>query len=102
MTEACTRAVTVELDRTLRSETHLEVRQELVMVRRKEVKENGPARKEQGAELSSAVPQPRKMRAEIQVCRIWSQGSSLRTVEAEADLSGLKGRVGGEGSGPST
>ena len=91
MTEACTRTVTVELDRTLRSETHLggktgvgdgegETRR-----KSKKIALQGRCREQSHQRCLS------QGRCGLrQVCRIWSQGSSLRTVEAEADLSGLK------------
>lgn len=94
MTEACTRMVTVELDRTLRSETHLGGKtgvgggeEETRTGRRKSKKMALQGRSnEQSRQWCYSLGRCRLR----QVCRIWSQGSSLRTVEVEADLSGLK------------
>lgn len=91
---ACARVVAAGLDRTFRFETYLGGKavlggdeEETVKGRKREAKENGISK--EWLAVRAAVTWSRRCRLRC-VYRIWSQGSTLRAVGVEADLSGLR------------
>lgn len=92
---ACARVVAAGLDRTFRFKTYLGGKAVLggdegemrVKGRKREAEENGISK--EWLAVPAAVMRSRRCRLRC-VCRIWSQGSTLRAVGVEADLSGLR------------